>query len=173
MKTGIFHTVILGKESFTPIEYNADKFVMDWTMEAAGKVPEHIHEYSDEHFVVTKGIVSFKVGGKFIVKKSGDELFVPKGIPHSIVNTTGSQIALRVTYTPCADVHRMFEILTELNTKSPGSAVNMMRYFYIYPRLGLKPFSTIPSPFIMSLLHGFVTITGKLSGWDKLVNQFR
>jgi quercetin dioxygenase-like cupin family protein len=163
----------MGGETFTPLVYDEDKFVMDWTMNAGGKVPIHVHEYSHEHFVVTKGIVNFTVNGTQVVKKVGEELFVPKGVPHGISNTTSQEIGLRVTYSPCADVHRMFEILSVLNTKSPGSPVNMVRYFYIYPRLGLKPFSTIPSPVIMRLLHVLVTVIGKLAGWDKLVSQFR
>ena len=51
--------------------------------------------------------------------------------------------------------------------------MSMVKYFYIYPRLGLKEFSAIHPPFAMSIMSGIVTVMGKLSGWDKLVNQFR
>lgn len=173
MLTDIFKPISIGREVFTPVMYDEDRFVMDWTMNAGGTVPTHIHEYSDEHFVVTKGTVNFSVNGSLVIKRVGEELFVPKGVPHGISNATLQEIGLRVTYSPCADVHRMFEILSVLNTKSPGSAVNMVRYFYIYPRLGLKPFSSIPSAVIANLLQAFVTIIGKLAGWDKLVSQFR
>lgn len=173
MPVNVFKPITMGAEVFTPVMYNEDKFVMDWTMNAGGKVPNHIHEYSDEHFVVTKGTVNFSVNGALVVKRVGEELFVPKGVPHGISNATSQEIRLRVTYSPCADVHRMFEILSVLNAKSPESSINMVRYFYLYPRLGLKPFSTIPSPVVMSLLQVFVTIAGKLAGWDKLISQFR
>ena len=60
-----------------------------------------------------------------------------------------------------------------LDATNPGSKMSMVKYFYIYPRLGLKEFSAIHPPFAMSIMSGIVTVMGKLSGWDKLVNQFR
>jgi hypothetical protein len=47
-----------------------------------------------------------------------------------------------------------------------------MKYFYLIPRLGLKAFSAIQPPFMMSFMNGVVTIMGKFAGWGKLVNRF-
>lgn len=173
MQTTIFRPISFGKEVFHPKSFDENSFIMDWTMEAGGMVPPHLHKYSDEHFTVTKGEVLFTVNGEKIIKNVGDTLLVPKGTTHSIKNPGKEQIGLTVTYTPCADVHRMFQIVSALDQTNPGSVMNMVKYFYISPRLGLKEFSTPQPEFIMTIMSGIVTVMGKLSGWDKLVNQFK
>lgn len=173
MTTDIFKPIKLGKEVFHPKFYDENSFIMDWTMEAGGKVPPHVHHHSDELFKITKGEILFQVDGKKIIKKSGEELFVPKGTPHSIINPIKDQVGITVTYSPCADSHRMFQILAVLNETKPGSAINMMKYFYLVPRLGLRAFSAATPAVMMSIFNGIITITGKLSGWDKLINKFK
>jgi len=146
---------------------------MEWTMEPGGKVQTHTHEFSDEYFFITKGIVKFTVNGKTTYKKAGEELLVKKNIPHSITNDTNEEIAVNVKYSPCADIHRMFTIMATLNKSNPGSSVNIMKYFYLVPRLGLKSFSTPQPKFVFLILTSIITIVGKLSGWDKLVEKFK
>jgi len=77
----------------------------------------------DEHFTVSKGEILFQVNGEKIIKKAGEEFFVPKGIVHSVTNMIAGQAAMRVKYTPCADTHRMFEIIVDLDQSKPGSMV--------------------------------------------------
>lgn len=173
MSTAIFKPIKLGKEEFLAISYDLDSFVMDWTVQAGGKVPPHVHHHMDEHFKVTEGEILFQVNGKRIIKKVGEEFFVPKGTVHSVTNIVKGQSAMRVKYTPCADTHRMFEIIIDLDQNKPGSMVNMIKYFYLVPRLGLKEFSAISPKFIMSTMNSFATIIGKLSGWDKMISKYK
>jgi quercetin dioxygenase-like cupin family protein len=173
MNTNVFRPIKLGKEVFYPKSYDENSFVMDWTVEAGGKVPPHVHFHMDEHFIITHGEITFQVNSEKILKKAGEEFFVPKGIVHSVTNTNKDQSAMTVTYSPCADTHRMFQILSILEEENPGSATNMMKYFYLAPRLGLKEFSTVSPPFLMNFLNGVVTIIGKLFGWNKWINQFK
>lgn len=173
MKTNIFRPLRFGKETFHPKSYDENSFIMDWSVEAGGGVPPHLHQHMDEHFTVTKGEVEFTVNGNKIVKQVGETLFVPKGTIHSIKNAGNDQVALAVKYEPCADTHRMFEIIATFDEKKPGSIINMLKYFYISPRLGLKSFSTPQPAAINSVINGIATIIGKVSGWDKLVKQFK
>jgi quercetin dioxygenase-like cupin family protein len=171
MKVNIFKEIKLGKEIFIPKHYDENSFVMDWTMQAKGKVPMHFHKYCDEHFKITKGQMVFIVNGQKIIKKQGEELTIPKGTTHAINNLGNTEVQLTVSYTPCADTHRLFEILVQLDEKNEGKPINMIKYFYLAPRLGLKEFST-PSPaFVLSILNGLSTLIGKLLGWDKLINK--
>ena len=173
MQTNIFRPISFGKEVFYPKSFDENSFIMDWTMEAGGMVPPHLHKYSDEYFTVTKGEVLFTVNGEKITKNVGDTLLVPKGTPHSIKNPGKGQIGLTVKYSPCADVHRMFQIVAALDETNPGSIMNMVKYFYLSPRLGLKDFSTPQPAFAMTIMSGIVTLIGKLSGWDKLIDKFK
>ena len=142
-------------------------------MEAGGMVPPHVHKYMDEHFTVTKGEILFTVNGEKIIKKEGEVLLVPKGIRHSIKNPVKGQIGLTVKYSPCSDTHRMFEIVATLDQANPGSIMNMVKYFYLAPKLGLKEFSTPQPAFAMIVISAVVTVMGKLYGWDKLISKFK
>jgi quercetin dioxygenase-like cupin family protein len=173
MTTDILKPIKLGKEVFHPKSYDENSFVMDWTVEAGGKVPPHVHYHMDEHFKITKGEITFQVNGEKITKKDGEEFFVPKGTVHSVTNAIKGQSGMTVKYSPCADTHRMFQILSTLDKENTGSIMNMMKYFYLVPRLELKEFSAVSPVFLMSIMNGIITIMGKLSGWDKLVDRFR
>ena len=146
---------------------------MDWTIEGGGKVPSHVHNHMDEHFKISLGEIQFIVDGERIVKRVGEDLFVPRGTIHSVTNNTKGKAGMTVTYSPCADTNRMFEILSTLDDEKPNSMMNMMKYFYLVPRLGLKEFSSLRPVFIMSIMNGLVTMMGKLAGWDKLIAKFK
>lgn len=173
MNTNLFRPIKLGKEVFHPQSYDDNTFIMLYTLEKKGGVPPHVHVHMDERFIIQRGEMTFMLNGKKIVKKSGEEFFVPKGQTHSIKNTGTEQAIMTVTYSPCADTHRMFQVFSSLDEKSPDNVMNMMKYFYIYPKLGWKEFSAIQPPAMNMLMKVIVNIIGKLSGWNKLVNQFR
>lgn len=170
--SNIFVPLKFGKETFHARSFDEQSFVMNYKLEPKGKVPNHLHKFMDEHFLVTKGEMTFKVDGKTIIKKVGEEIMVPKGITHSISNKGKEEVEMVVTYSPCSDTDKMFEIITTLNTTKPNSMVNLMKFFYVSPRLGHNEFSSPQPAFIGSILNGMVSIYGKLAGWNKLVVQF-
>jgi len=173
MPINIFRPIRLGKEVFHPKSYDENSFVMDWNIESGGKVPSHAHMHANEHFRITSGEITFVLNGEKTIKKSGEEFFVPLGVTHSVINSNNGQSTMTVTYSPCADTHRMFEIIATLDEKNPGSMVNMVKYFYLVPRLGLREFSTIRPPFIMHFMNGLATLIGAISGWKKMVERFK
>ncbi|HNV97764.1 MAG TPA: cupin domain-containing protein [Chitinophagales bacterium] len=159
-------------ETFHPISADADAFVMDWELAKGGSVPAHFHAHMSEHFSVTEGEAEFIVKGEKIVKRAGEELFVPLGDVDGICNKSMHPVRMRVTYSPASDTRRMFEIIVALTAEAPRSAMNMVKYFYVAPRIGLKPFST-PSPaFINGLLNGIASFMGFVGGWKKYVRTF-
>ena len=161
------------KQTFQCVSFTESEFVMNWSMEPKGKVDPHLHKYSDEHFLITKGEVQFKVDGETFVKKQGDDLLVKKGIVHSIVNKTGEDIEVIVTYSPRADIHRMFFIMAALDKSNPGSSVNIAKYFYLVPRLGLKEFSTPQPEIVFKMIALILTTVGTFLRWGKLVKKFK
>lgn len=50
---------------------------MHYKMEKGGMVPMHYHAHVDEYFIILKGEMKFKVNGKTIIKKAGEEIMVP------------------------------------------------------------------------------------------------
>jgi mannose-6-phosphate isomerase-like protein (cupin superfamily) len=173
MPINIYKKIKLGKETFLPIPAADGTFKMDWWMEAGGSVPNHVHRYMDEHFTIISGTATFNVAGKTEVKQAGESLFIPKGTIHGIKNKSTTTLNIQVVYTPPSDTVQMFQIIHFLNQKYPDQASNMVKYFYMFPRLGLLPFSEIPSPMVMKILSGVLTIVGFFAGWNKLVSEYK
>lgn len=166
--SNIFRPFVFGKETFHPTSFNDNEFVMHYKLEKGGGVPPHHHKHMDEYFEVLKGEMKFKVNGETIIKKAGEKIMVPMGITHSIKNSGEELVEMTVKYAPCADTNRMFEILAVLDESHPSKMTNLLKYFYLVPKLGLKEFSSPRPAFVGSTINGIVWIMGKVSGWDKL-----
>jgi len=172
MTTDIFKPFKIGKETFHPQSFNENSFVMNYKLEPGGMVPTHAHIHMDEYFDVVKGEMKFKVNGKTIIKKPGENIMVPKGIKHSIANAGKEQVEMIVKYMPCSDTHRFFEIVSTLDNIKPATMKTLMQALYIADKLKLKQFSH-PQPMIANNIIMFILkVAGKLAGWDKLVNKF-
>ncbi|WP_144505642.1 quercetin 2,3-dioxygenase [Bacillus mycoides] len=61
--------------------------------------PTHIHENEDESFYVLDGEMTVFVGDKTLSAKTGDYVFLPRGIPHTF-KVTSSEIKFLVTAYP-------------------------------------------------------------------------
>lgn len=122
-----FRALKMGKETFYPMTDDENAFVMDWSVEKGGGVPPHLHKFMDEKFVITKGEFRFKMNGETIIKKAGEEHFVPKGAVHSVKNVFDGQSAALVTFSPSADTGKLFEIVDSLDQTNPGKVMNMIK----------------------------------------------
>lgn len=165
----------LMKETFIPRSFDDAHFEMDWTMEAGGMVPSHFHRHADEHFTITEGEVMFLVDGKEMVKKTGETLFVPRMTPHGITNKSGSRIALRARYTPCADTHKMFMAWAFFADEGNGLFAGMLKWWYVQEKLGWKKFSEPADAMgrlIFSILGAWAMLCGALFGWKKYLQSF-
>ena len=67
----------------------------------------------------------------------------------------------------------MFEIIATLDQENPGSMINMLKYFYLVPKLKLREFSTLEPKFIMNVINTVIKIMGLLLGWKRLVGKFK
>lgn len=172
-KANIFRPLRFGKEMFHPQSYDEGSFVLNYTLEKGGMVPPHMHAHMDEYFSIVKGEMRFVVNGKAITKKAGEEIVVPRGVKHSIKNAGSEQVEMNVKYVPCADTHRLFEVVAAFDEKDPGKVMNMFKAFYICHKLKVKEFSAPQPAFVGSILKSIVFVMGRLNGWDKHIEQFR
>ncbi|MGE5396304.1 MAG: cupin domain-containing protein [Chitinophagales bacterium] len=53
-----------------------------WTCEIDGVSAEHAHEF-DEYFVVVNGEYVLIIEGNKITMRTGDEYYIPQGVPHA------------------------------------------------------------------------------------------
>ncbi len=165
----------LGKEKFIPRSFDENNFVMDWECTKGGMVPPHFHRHMDEHFTVTKGEVTFTVNGGKIVKHEGETLLVPKMTPHSIKNNSDESIALRVTYTPNADAHKMFSAWATFHDDGDSLLTGFLKWLYLQKKLNWRKFSEPAHPVgtaIFAAMDGVALTLGKINGWDKYLDKF-
>ena len=65
-------------------EETGDAFCILRVFAAAGNVtPPHVHRATDETFLIESGEVEVNRGGEVLRGRSGDVIYLPKGIPHA------------------------------------------------------------------------------------------
>jgi quercetin dioxygenase-like cupin family protein len=167
-----------GKEKFVPLSFDEKSFVMEWTVAKGGGVPEHIHKYMDEEFLIVKGPLHISMNGEKFIRQSGESILVPKNVPHSVSNKNDHEVVCRVTYLPCDDTARMFWIGEQLNQLRPKAKNNFMVQMWLARQMGLHEFSS-PNPesaagrFIFWLMWRILGAMAFFGGWRKFRNQVR
>ncbi len=53
-----------------------------WSCRSERSSKEHVHDF-EEYFIVAQGQYTLLMGGKEQVLKRGDEVLIPKGMPHA------------------------------------------------------------------------------------------
>jgi quercetin dioxygenase-like cupin family protein len=54
------------------------------------RTPIHVHELDDETLYMLEGEMRAIIAGKEQSVKSGETIFLPRGIPHQLMNTSGA-----------------------------------------------------------------------------------
>lgn len=79
------------------------------------KPVEHVHPFFDESFKVIKGRLTYKLDGKLRTLNEGEEITLPKGIPHTHYNDEAEELILEQTFSPSLDVELFLENLFGLS----------------------------------------------------------
>ena len=85
------------------------------------QIPMHVHENEDELYKVVEGEVEFTVDGKTTLLKSGDTIFLPRGIPHTwkVIGINNAKVDLIISP---SGIENMFEELNLLPAGPPDFA---------------------------------------------------
>ncbi|MBX7041879.1 MAG: cupin domain-containing protein [Ignavibacteria bacterium] len=76
---------------------------------------EHLHPSFDESFKVIRGILTVKLDGIMSKVNEGDEVTLPKGIPHTHYNDEQADLVMEQTFAPALDVELFLENLFGLS----------------------------------------------------------
>jgi len=60
----------------------------------------HIHPFQEERFEVTRGTVAFAMGGHEVVRRAGESIAVPAGVPHTFHNAGDGEFEMFGEYRP-------------------------------------------------------------------------
>ncbi|MBA3423117.1 MAG: cupin domain-containing protein [Rubrobacter sp.] len=78
-------------------------------------VPEHIHTFQEERFEIVSGTLGVRVGGRWLILRSGQYAVGPPRIPHEWWNPSEhEEVCFRVGIRPGLDVEVMLETVLGL-----------------------------------------------------------
>jgi quercetin dioxygenase-like cupin family protein len=83
---------------------------------AGAGVPMHAHAREDENFQIVEGEVEVVTGGETFLLLTGDTIYLPKNVPHSLKAVKDSK--LKINLVP-AGIEGMFDELSKLPAGQP------------------------------------------------------
>ncbi len=90
----LYNFLVTGEES------GGSMFAFDCLVAPGGGPPPHRHLAEDELFHMYAGSVVFTAAGETREIKTGESLFVPKGLAHSYTNPADTPASMLTVYTP-------------------------------------------------------------------------
>jgi quercetin dioxygenase-like cupin family protein len=91
------------------------------TVPPGGGPIAHVHPRSDEAFYVLAGELEMLDGGRTFIARTGDFVFVPRGIRHRFKNIGVHAVRLLLLFTPGGD-EQGFQLLDEAKPGEPPPA---------------------------------------------------
>ncbi len=88
--------------------------------------PLHIHPDFDEMFYVTKGEVKFKVGEDIFFLKVGDNIFIPRNVPHCFTIVSEIPATFLIIAQPAAKLEDFFRAYAKVKKMTPEIALRLM-----------------------------------------------
>jgi quercetin dioxygenase-like cupin family protein len=88
--------------------------------------PLHVHPDFDEMFYVTKGEVKFKVGEEIFFLKVGDNIFIPRNVPHCFTIVSETPATFLIIAQPAAKLEDFFRAYAKVEHMTPEIAARLM-----------------------------------------------
>ena len=111
-----------------------ESLITDSVLAAAfPRPPLHVHPGQSEHFEVRGGRLRLTVGGTDTVLRTGDELTVPAGTPHTFAVEGAEPVRLLATFHPAGQLERFFAGLHRLAERGHIDARGRPRSLAVAP----------------------------------------
>lgn len=88
--------------------------------------PLHIHADFDEMFYVTKGEVKFKVGDEIFFLKVGDNIFIPRSVPHCFTIVSDTPANFLIIAQPAGKLEDFFRAYAKVEHMTHQIATALM-----------------------------------------------
>jgi quercetin dioxygenase-like cupin family protein len=118
---------------FTAIPEDGDQDLVrfNWRSMPGGAIPEHLHRYQEERFIIAAGEAHFTLDGEERVAGAGETIVVPVGVRHSQENRGSVEIEGVVELRPGLHSREMHEAFAGLaadgKTTSRGTPKNPLQ----------------------------------------------
>ena len=96
--------------------------LLDEVTPPGARLRPHVHDHTDETFVVLDGEAEFSCGARTIRGGRGTVVFVPRGTPHAFRNAGKTPLRQIVTLTP-PDFVRFFQAVHDAAASDPAAVM--------------------------------------------------
>jgi mannose-6-phosphate isomerase-like protein (cupin superfamily) len=113
-------------EKVTVVTSSAELLELDADWEPSKHKPlPHFHPSQDEHFEITEGQVSVKLGGETRVLNAGDTVDVPRGVVHTFWNSGTTSARAKWQVRPAQRTEEFFESIDSLRKQGHGTSAGV------------------------------------------------
>ncbi|HZE82968.1 MAG TPA: cupin domain-containing protein [Puia sp.] len=104
----------------------------------------HYHRYTDETFIVTRGVLTIQLGGKNTEIPAGGVVYVPRYTPHSFSNQSNEETQLMLVFNPSHQREGFFHGLFRILGEQPVDAEKFLRLYDRYDSIPVNPAGALP-----------------------------
>lgn len=111
----------------------------------SSRTPIHVHAHDDETLYILEGAMQAIINGEEQSLKAGDSLFLPRGIPHQLMNVSGTPAHYLLLCTPGGFEGFLEEgghALAPGEAIQPTSAADIERLKAAAPHFGITLFAS-------------------------------
>jgi quercetin dioxygenase-like cupin family protein len=109
---------------FTDVDESAEAFQCDVFIEAGGMSTgtgrQHVHPDADEEFIVKSGRVRVMIDGRWVELGPGENVLVPRGVPHLYRNGHPGETLFTARFAPARQFLRFFLNMSLSTALRPG-----------------------------------------------------
>ena len=138
---------------------------------------EHYHPAQEEDFSIVEGELSVKINGQLTIYKAGEHFHIPKGVKHSMWNTSAGKTVINWQVRPALNTEYLLEtsngLVKDGKTNDKGMpdilqvALIANRFSGVF-RLGRPPY--IVQRIVFSLLAPVAFLAGKRGMYKKYID---
>ncbi len=103
-------------------DHSKDTTVFELTAKEGFTTGAHVHQIQKEFFYVLEGECELHAGDQVVKAKPGSFVFVPPGVPHNIINTSGKPAKMLMGVSPPGHEHYFEELADLLARDGPPDA---------------------------------------------------
>ena len=104
----------------------------------------HYHRFTDETFIVTKGVLTIQLQDGEIEASEGSVAYAPRFTPHGFSNTSTKEAKLILLFNPGQKREGFFYGMKEVLSQTPVDPAQFLKLYSKYDSFPVDPSNTLP-----------------------------
>lgn len=104
----------------------------------------HYHRFTNETFIVTKGVLNIQLQDQEIEAPEGAVVYVPRFTPHGFSNNSGSEVKLILLFNPGQQREGFFYGMKEILSQNPVDPAQFLKLYSKYDSFPVDAANMLP-----------------------------